>query len=129
MCSQRQACRFVGLSRSSARYQMRMRADEAELVERLKKFACRRRRRGYRLAHRELRRDGFVVNHKRVYRLWKGTGLNVPPRKSRKRIRGTAAPRPVTPRHPNEVWCIDFLEEKTFAGAKLLRAQSCGFCA
>jgi len=119
MCSQRQACRFVGLSRSSARYQGRVRVDEAELVERLKKFARRRRRRGYRLAHRELRRDGVKVNHKRVYRLWKGAGLNVPPRKSRKRIRGVAAPRPVIAQQPNEVWCIDFLEDKTFSGAKL----------
>jgi hypothetical protein len=32
-CSQRQACRFIGLSRSSARYQARTREDEAELVE------------------------------------------------------------------------------------------------
>ena len=119
MCSQRQACRFAGLSRSSARYQARVRVDESELVERLEKFARRRRRRGYRLAHRELRRDGFVVNHKRVYRLWKGAGLNVPPRKSRKRIRGIAAPRPVMAQQPNGVWCIDFLEDKTFLGAKL----------
>jgi len=118
-CSQRQACRFIGLSRSSARYQARDRVDEAELVERLQKFAGRRRRRGYRLAHRELRRDGFAVNHKRVYRLWKGAGLSVPPRKTRKRIRGPVAPRPVTALRPNGVWCIDFLEEKTFSGAKL----------
>ena len=66
MCSQRQACRFVGLSRSTARYQMRLRADEAQLVERLKEFARKRRRRGYRLAHRELRRTGTIINHKRV---------------------------------------------------------------
>jgi putative transposase len=118
-CSQRQACRFVGLSRSSARYQARVRVGGAELVERLKKFAHRRRRRGYRLAHQELRRDGFAINHKRVYRLWKGAGLNVPPRKSRKRIRGTAAPRLVTAVQPNAVWCLDFLEEKSFSGAKL----------
>ena len=118
-CSQRQACRFIGLSRSSARYQARTREDEAELVERLEKFASRRRRRGYRLAHRELRRDGFAVNHKRVYRLWKGAGLGVPPRKTRKCIRGTVAPRPVTAVQPNGVWCLDFLEEKTFSGTKL----------
>lgn len=118
-CSQRQACRFVGLSRSSARYESRVRVDEAELVERLYKFAGTRRRRGYRLAHQELRRDGFAVNHKRVYRLWRGAGLNVPPRKSRKRIRGVVTPRPVTARQPNGVWCIDFLEEKTLSGAKL----------
>ena len=113
---------------------MRMRVDEAELeaelVERLKKFARRRRRRGYRLAHWELRRDGFAVNHKRVYRLWKGAGLNVPPRKSRKRIRGTGAPRPA-------VTCHDLSRHGNLTGSgaltfwrrRRLRVQSCGFCA
>ena len=63
-CSERQACRFLGLSRSTARYQKRPRADEAELVERLKQFARKRhrQRRGYRLAHQELRRAGLKVN-------------------------------------------------------------------
>jgi putative transposase len=74
-CSQRLACRFMGLSRSSARYQRRVQGDETELVERLKRFARKRRRRGYRLAHQELRRDGIAINHKRVHRLWKGVGL------------------------------------------------------
>lgn len=118
-CSQRQACRFVGLSRSTARYPMRRRADEAVLVERLHKFSVKRRRRGYRLAHRELRRDGFVVNHKRVYRLWKEQGLSVRPRRSRKRIRGANLPRLVTAGQPNAVWCLDFLHDNTLGGGKL----------
>lgn len=48
-CSQRLACRVVGLSRSTARYVARMQADEASLVERLQQLAEKRRRRGYRL--------------------------------------------------------------------------------
>jgi len=118
-CSQRQACRFVGLSRSTARYPMRRAADESLLVERLHKFSVKRRRRGYRLAHRELRRDGFVVNHKRVYRLWKEQGLSVRPRRSRKRIRGANVPRLVTAGQPNAVWCLDFLHDNTLGGGKL----------
>jgi putative transposase len=93
--------------------------DEARLVERLKKFAQKRRRRGYRLAHRELRRSGVVVNHKRVYRLWRREGLSVPARRSRKRIRGVVAPRPVTADRPNQVWCLDFLEDSTLCSEKL----------
>jgi transposase InsO family protein len=120
MCSQRQACRFVGLSRSTARYHVRPRADEADLVERLKEFARKRRRRGYRLAHRDLRRTGMVVNHKRVYRLWRREGLAVPPRRrSRKRVRGTAPPPLVVAHRPNRVWCLDFIEERTLGGTKL----------
>jgi putative transposase len=88
-------------------------------VERLHTFAKKRRRRGYRLAYRELRRDGFGVNHKRVHRLWKREGLSVPPRRSPKRVRGVAPPRLVTAQHPNGVWCVDFLHENTLGGGKL----------
>ena len=118
-CSQRQACRFIGLSRSTARYSARLQEDETHLVERLQKFAQKRRRRGYRLAHQELRRSGLMINHKRVYRLWKGAGLSVPPRRSRKRMRGVGAPRAVTAQGVNQVWCLDFLEERTLCGQKL----------
>ena len=118
-CSQRQACRFAGLSRCTARYRAQPSVDEGVLVERLKKFAKRRGRRGYRLAHRELRRDGFGVNHKRVYRLWRREGLSVPSRRSRKRIRYVAPPRPVMAQSPNQVWCLDVLEDRTLSGQKL----------
>jgi putative transposase len=119
MCSERQACRFVGLSRSTARYRQRRRAEEADLVERLREFARKRRRRGYRLAHRELRRAGVPVNHKRVHRLWKQEGLSVPPRRSRKRIRHVSPPRAVTADARNAVWCLDFAEDRTLNGTKL----------
>jgi transposase InsO family protein len=85
-------------------------------VERLRKFAKRRRRRGYRLAHRELQRDGFAVNHKRVHRLWRREGLSVPARRSRKRVRGVAPARPVKAERPDQVWCLDFLQDSTLSG-------------
>lgn len=118
-CSQRQACRFLNLSRSGARYQARSQADEKPLVEHLHEFAKRRRRRGYRLAHQELQRGGMKVNHKRVHRLWRREGLSVPPRRSRKRIRGAAGPQLHDAQHPHHVWCLDFLEESTLSGSKL----------
>jgi putative transposase len=119
-CSQRQACRFISLSRSTACYTARpVQADEALLVERLQQFAKRRRRRGYRLAHRELRRSGMVINHKRVHRLWRREKLSVPPRRSHKRIRGVAPARSVTAQSPNQVWCLDFLQDATLCGQKL----------
>jgi transposase InsO family protein len=93
--------------------------DEPDLVERLKEFARKRRRRGYRLAHRELRRAGVLVNHKRIYRLWRREGLAVPPRRSRKRIRNVSPPRPVTAEAPNAVWCLDFAEDRTLSGTNL----------
>jgi transposase InsO family protein len=102
------------------------RLDEAALVERLlverlQEIAKKKRRRGYRLAHRELRRCGWQVNHKRVHRLWKRAGLSVPPpRRSRKRIRkACGTPRCLVADRPNRVWCLDFVEDRTLSGGKL----------
>jgi len=88
-------------------------------VERLQTFAKRRRRRGYRLAHQELRRDGFKVNHKRIYRLWKQHQLTVPARRSRKKRRSGASVSELVATMPGEVWCLDFLEERTLAGGRV----------
>jgi transposase InsO family protein len=94
--------------------------DEAALVERLKEIARKKRRRGYRLAHRELRRQGWSVNHKRVWRLWKRAGLSVPPRRSRKRRRSVCAPpRALVADCPNRVWCLDFVEDRTLSAGRL----------
>lgn len=122
-CSQRQACRFLGLSRSTARYKARSKDEEVQLVERLKDFARKRCRRGYRLAHQELRRAGGLfasVNHKRIQRLWRREGLSVPPRrKCSKRVRSISTPRTVIADCPNAVWCLDFVQDNTLSGAKL----------
>src|SRR4028118_2141470 len=79
--SERAACRLVRLSRTTARYRARpKRHDNDALVERLKEIASKKRRRGYRLAHRQLRQEGWAVNHKRVHRLCEAAGLSVPAR-------------------------------------------------
>jgi putative transposase len=118
--SERAACRLVRLSRTAARYRAHpKRYDNDQLVERLKEIARTKRRRGYRLAHRQLRQEGIKVNHKRVHRLWKAAGLSVPARKSRKRLRRTATPRTVVADRPNSVWCIDFAQDRTIHGTKL----------
>jgi len=61
----------------------------------------------------------MLVNHKRVYRLWRREGLSVPARKGRKRVRGTAPPRSVVADHPDKVWCLDFVQDRTLGGTSL----------
>jgi transposase InsO family protein len=112
------------LARSTCRYERRpARSDElvleSLLVERLQQFAQKRRRRGYRLAHHELRRDGFKVNHKRVYRLWKQHQLMVPARRSRKKRRTGASVSEVMATAPGQIWCLDFLEDRTITGGRV----------
>src|SRR5262249_5400363 len=85
--SERRACRVVGIGRTSAGYRRRRRGDE-EVRARLRTIAAERPRFGYRRLLAVLRREGIVVNHKRVARLCREEGLAVR-RRSRKRIGGT----------------------------------------
>jgi putative transposase len=64
--SERRACRTIGCARMTVRYRCR-RPDDAELRERLRSLARARRRFGYRRLHVLLRREGFTVNHKRLF--------------------------------------------------------------
>jgi hypothetical protein len=76
--SERRACRVVGQHRSTQRLEAPAPpADEAELREFLRAFAKRRPRWGWRRAAKELRREGWQVNDKRVRRLWRDEGLNL----------------------------------------------------
>jgi transposase InsO family protein len=104
---------------------MRNSEEESNLVERLKQFVRnpRKRRRGYRLAHKDIAREwmkaGKALNHKRVYRLWRREGLSVAPRRVRKRIRTGNCVGGHVAGQPNAVWCFDFIEIKSIRRQKL----------
>lgn len=83
--SLRRACRVVGLSRATRRYQRRGRVDNTELRARLQAHAAVRARYGYRQLHTLVAREGLVANHKRVHRVCREAGLQVR-RRRRKRI-------------------------------------------
>jgi putative transposase len=114
--SERRACGLVGLGRSSYRYRRR-KSDESGLRERLKKLSTERRRYGYRRLTVLLNRAGEVVNHKRVYRLYREEGLSVRQRK-RKRM-GAVERQPLTlPTCPNQRWSMDFVADGLGDGRK-----------
>ena len=52
--------------------------EEAKLPRRLREIAADHIRWGRRMAYRVLRREGWLVNHKRVHRLWCKEGLQRP---------------------------------------------------
>ena len=113
--SERRACQATGFNRSSQRYKMR-RDAQTELRMRLKELAATRVRYGYRRLHILLQREGWPVNHKRTYRLYKEEGLSirskVPKRKRAWRYRQG---RPDVG-GPNEVWAMDFIADRLFDG-------------
>lgn len=80
-------------------------------------IASKRRRFGYRRIGIMLERQGFVMNHKKLYRLYKDEGLAVKRRGGRKRARGSRAPMPEASR-PNQRWSLDFLSDTYGASRK-----------
>lgn len=115
--SERCACQLVGASRSTVRYQPR-RIDDAALVARLQELAQQRPRFGYRRLHALLRREGEMVNHKRVYRVYRAAGLAVPRRK-RKRVAVRRGQPVRIGTRPNAHWSLDFMSDSLSTGRRL----------
>lgn len=106
----------MGISRASARYTTKRSGDQ-ELRERLRQLAGERRRFGYRRLCVLLRREGFAVNHKRIYRLYKEEGLSVPRRKRKRVSRRRRLPL-LFPLALNRLWRLDFMEDTLSWGRK-----------
>jgi len=110
----------MGLARSSYYYQPQgatpeKRQAEADLRDRLEEIALRFPRYGYRRITRQLQREGFPVNHKRVLRLMRASDLLV---KCRRKWLSTTDSRhgfrvypnlcrDLTPTGLNQVWVAD----------------------
>lgn len=114
--SERRACRVLGTDRTSVRYQA-TRADDTDLRERLKALAQERRRFGYRRLHVLLRREGRLVNRKRVQRIYREERLTVRRRGGRKRAIGTRRPIEAALR-PNQRWSLDFVSDQLTDGRR-----------
>ena len=107
--SQRKACALVGLEPKTFRYTS-TRPDDEPIRRRLRELASHRRRFGYRRLGLLLGREGFVLNHKKLYRLYREERLMVRKRGGRKRALGTRAPMAL-PQGPNQRWSLDFVSD------------------
>ena len=114
--SERRACKAIGSCRMTMRYKT-TRADDGPLRERMKAIAHERRRFGYRRVHVLLKREGFVINHKKLFRLYREERLTVRRRGGRKWAIGTRAPMMI-PMRPNERWSLDFVSDQLTDGRR-----------
>ena len=117
--SERHACELIGMAVSSFRYRSQ-RSDEA-LREQLVALAREKPRFGYRRLHVLLRRNGVMVNHKRVWRVYREAGLCVKRRK-RKRLVRIGTPTTVVTA-ANQQWALDFASD-VIAGGRTIRVLS-----
>jgi putative transposase len=115
--SVRRACGIVGCHRATFYYRARRR-DATPLRMRLRELAAVRPRFGYRRLHVLLRREGWRINTKKTYRLYREEGLGV--RVKRRHKRGSqlrVAPR--RPSRPNEQWGMDFMADRLEDGRRI----------
>jgi putative transposase len=104
------------VNRSTYHYRSR-RAGQAHLSERIREIATTRVRYGYRRIHGLLGREGWRMNPKRVYRLYREMGLQLRNKTPKRRVklredRQSAA-------RPNETWATDCVHDQLVTGRKL----------
>lgn len=95
--------------RSSHRYQKKDK-NEGHLIVRLKDLAASRPRFGYKRLHILLRREGWKINHKRIYRLYVEMGLQLRIKKKKKRVSQSRLIL-LRPKQANERWSMDFMND------------------
>jgi putative transposase len=118
--SERRATQVIGMHRSTARYTPQPDGDgSVELRERLRQLAADCPRAGYRLMLDRIRWNGTLVNHKRLHRLYRQEGLQLP-RRRRKYLRSVRR-QPLTPALSlNARWSMDFMSD-AFADGRRFR--------
>ena len=113
--SERRACEAAGFNRSSHHYQSQ-RDPQTELRMRLKELAAARVRYGYRRFHVMLRREGWPVNAKRIYRLYCEEGLSMRMKAPRRRRAWRYRSGRPAIAGINDCWAMDFMSDALFDG-------------
>ena len=110
------------LSSSSRAIQLPLkgkRRPQAVLNKRIKEIAETRVRYGYRRIHVLLRREGWRVNAKRVWRLYREMGLQLRNKTPKRRVKAKLREGRSDAVRPNEVWAMDFVHDQLFDGRKI----------
>lgn len=115
--SERRTCLVLGVARSSLRYQTKPANDDAlrlAMIRLAKQYG----RYGYRKVTALLRIEGWKINHKKIERLWREEGLQLPHRhrKRRRLYHKDSSIIRLRPTHANHIWAIDFVHDKLSNG-------------
>lgn len=112
----RKACELIRLNRSTYYFQSQAK-DQTALKMRIRDLAASRVRYGYRRLHVLLLREGWQVNHKRVYRLYRQEGLSLRLKQAKKRISTVRVVGPAA-NAPNQRCSMDFMTDRLLDGRR-----------
>lgn len=116
--SERRACKVIRQNRATQRKAIRVSSEEELLTARIIELATKYGRYGYRRITAMLKRESWMVNHKRVERIWRKEGLKVPqkqPKRGRLWLSDGSCIR-LRPEHKDHVWSYDFVKARTSNG-------------
>ncbi|WP_295815155.1 IS3 family transposase [uncultured Deinococcus sp.] len=116
--SERRACRVLRASRTTFRYIRTRPQDEPVIVRRMTEIAQTRVRYGDRRIHILMQREGWRINHKRVYRLYQVAGLNLRMKRPRRRVSAAHRAARTDPVTVNQIWSMDFVSDALFNGKR-----------
>jgi putative transposase len=114
----RRACHNLCVDTSSYHYKSR-RPSQASLKQRIKEIAETRVRYGYRRIHVLLRREGWLVNAKRVNRLYREMGLQLRNKSPKRKVKAKLREGRSAPAGANDVWAMDFVHDQLYDGRKV----------
>jgi len=115
--SLRKACRASGTAMSSMQYRP-IRPDQTPLRERIKEIATTRVSYGYRRVQVLLRREGWKVNAKRTYRLYREEGLCLRLKRPKRRRSAARRQETVAATGANQLWAMDFMSDALSSGRR-----------
>lgn len=114
--SERRACKVLGQSRTTQRYQSQRTAADKKLLQAMRRIADRRPRFGSPRTHRLLKALGWQVNHKRVERIWREENMQVPKKQHKRRRLASGSSENSCVRHraghKDHVWSYDFVTDR-----------------
>jgi putative transposase len=116
--SERRACQVIVVNRSTVQYKS-VKTDVPALRARINEIAAVRVRYGYPRIHILLRREGWLVNRKRVYRIYREEGLSMrlkTPRRRKSAVVRTERPTAIA---VNQTWSMDFMADNLADGRKI----------
>jgi putative transposase len=114
----RHACRVLEVDTSTYHYKSR-RHDQAGIEARIKDVCTTRVRYGYRRVHVMLRREGWNVNAKKVYRIYNELGLQLRTKTSKRRVKAKLRDDRQPATQPNQTWAMDFVHDQLATGRKI----------
>ena len=119
--SERKACKVLKQARSTQRYKPKQIDKDKPVIKDMLELHVKHPRYGYRRITIKLREQDWVINFKRVYRLWCAEGLKVPRKQRKKLYTGGSdnACHRKRPEYYNHVWSYDFVAEQLENGRKV----------